>query len=69
MTEEIPKQVPREVRQEIAALKKPWHIVKKRDHYFLHIDGIPRICIANNSSKASDYQIMKALTRIRKVGQ
>ena len=69
MTEEIPKQVPREVRQEIVALQKPWHIVKKRDHYFLHIDGVPKICIANNSSKTSGYQIMKALARIRKVGQ
>lgn len=69
MTETIPKQVAREVRQAIAALDRPWRIVKKRDHYFLHIEGVPRVCIANNSSKTTDYQIMKALERIRKVKQ
>ena len=67
MTETIPKQVPREIRQEIAALRMPWRIVKKRDHYFLHIEGMPRICVASNSSKATDYQIMKSLERIKKV--
>ena len=69
MTEVIPKQVPREVRQELSELQQPWRIVKKRDHYFLLIDGMDKICVASNSSKATDYQIMKALDRIRKAKQ
>ena len=64
---DLPKQIDREVRREIAALDRPWRIVKKRDHYFLQVEGQPMICVAGNSSKRNDYQTNKTLERIRKL--
>ena len=63
---DLPKQVDRKVRRELAALDRPWELIKKRDHYFVRIDGGSKICVANNSSKATDYQTKKTLERIRK---
>lgn len=63
---ELPKQIDKEVRREIAALDRPWKLVKKRDHYFLQIEDAPMICVANNSSKRNDWQINKTLEAIRK---
>jgi hypothetical protein len=64
---ELPKQIDREVRREIAALDRPWKLVKKRDHYFLQVEDEPMICVANNSSKRNDWQVNKTLERLRKL--
>lgn len=64
---DLPKQIDKRVRREIAALTRPWRLVKKRDHYFLQIEDRPMICVANNSSKCNDWQINKTLEAIRKV--
>jgi len=64
---ELPKQIDREVRREIAALDRPWKLVKKRDHYFLHVEDEPMICVANNSSKRNDWQVNKTLEQLRKL--
>lgn len=64
---DLPKQIDREVRREIAALNRPWRLVKKRDHYFVQIEDRPMICVANNSSKRNDWQINKTLEAIRKI--
>ena len=66
MTDPLPKQIDKRVRRELAALDRPWQLVKKRDHYFVQIEDQPMICVANNSSKRNDYQTSKALERIRK---
>jgi hypothetical protein len=66
MTDPLPKQIDREVRREIAALDRPWRIIKKRDHYFLQIEDQPMICVANNASKRNSWQINKTLEAIRK---
>ena len=66
MTDPLPKQIDKRVRRELAARDRPWRLVKKRDHYFVQIEDQPMICVANNSSKRDDYQINKALERIRK---
>ena len=63
---DLPKQIDREVRRELATLDRPWRVVKKRDHYFLQIEDRPMICIANNASKRNAWQTSKALERIRK---
>jgi len=63
---DLPKQVDRRVRRELATLDRPWKLIKKRDHYFVLIGDAPMICVANNSSKATDYQTAKTLERIRK---
>lgn len=63
---DLPKQIDREVRREIAALTRPWKLVKKRDHYFLQIEDQPMICVANNSSKRNSWQVNKTLEAIRK---
>ena len=63
---DLPKQIDKRVRREIAALDRPWKLVKKRDHYFLQIEGQPMICVANNSSKRNSWQVNKTLERIRK---
>ena len=64
---EIPRQVDKKVRRAIAALDQPWEVVKKRDHYFLHIGDRPRICIGGNSSgKASMWQVRRVLEDIQK---
>jgi hypothetical protein len=55
------------VRREIAALDRPWKLVKKRDHYFLHVEDEPMICVANNSSKRNDWQVNKTLEQLRKL--
>lgn len=62
----LPKQIDKRVRREIAALTRPWRLVKKRDHYFVQIEGRPMICVANNSSKHSDWQVNKTLEALRK---
>ena len=64
---ELPKQIDREVRREIAALDRPWKLVKKRDHYFLQVEDQPMICVANNSSKRNDWQVNKTLEQLRKL--
>lgn len=63
---EIPKQIDRRVRREIAALDQPWELVKKKDHYFLQIEDQPLLCVASNSSKDSEWQVNKTLNRLRK---
>ena len=63
---DLPQQVDRRVRRELAALDRPWKLVKKRDHYFVLIGDEPMICVANNSSKQDGYQTAKTLERIRK---
>ena len=63
---DLPKQIDKDIRREIAALDRPWKLVKKRDHYFLQIEDHPVICVANNSSKRNAWQTTKTLERIRK---
>jgi len=63
---DLPKQIDRRVRRELAALDRPWRLVKKRDHYFVQIENLPMICVANNASKQSDWHTKKALERIKK---
>jgi hypothetical protein len=63
---ELPKQIDKEVRRALAALDRPWKLIKKRDHYFLQIEDQPMICVANNSSKRNDWQVSKTLESIRK---
>lgn len=63
---DLPRQIDKRVRREIAALTRPWRLVKKRDHYFLQIEDQPMICVANNSSKCKDWHTMKTLESIRK---
>ena len=63
---DLPPQIDRRVRKELKKLRKPWEVVKKRDHYFVKIGTGALICIANNSSRSTDYQTMKTLDRIRK---
>jgi hypothetical protein len=64
---DIPKQVDKRVRQEIAGLNRPWRLIKKRDHYFLQVENEPFICVANNSSKQNEWQIRRAIEEIRKL--
>lgn len=63
---DLPRQIDRRVRREIAALTRPWRLVKKRDHYFLQIEDQPMICVGNNSSRRNDWQANKTLEAIRK---
>jgi hypothetical protein len=63
---DLPRQIDRRVRREIAALTRPWCIIKKRDHYFLQIEDGPLLCVANNSSKRNDWQINKNIENIRR---
>lgn len=63
---EIPRAVDQRVRRAIAALEVPWHIVKKRDHYFLHIEGRPMICISGNRSKEKEHLVKLALKTLEK---
>lgn len=65
---DLPKQIDRRIRREIASLTQPWTVVKKRDHYFLHVADHPPVCIGNNASKAKDYNTMKTLENLRKLG-
>jgi hypothetical protein len=64
---DIPKQIDKRVRQEIAGLNRPWRVVKKRDHYFLQVEDEPLICVASNSSKRNEGLIRKAIAGIRKI--
>ena len=64
---DLPKQIDRRVRREIAALTRPWELVKKGDHYFIKVEGSPLICVANNSSKTNDWQTNKTLERLKKL--
>ena len=63
---DLPRQIDRRVRREIATLTRSWQIVKKRDHYFLQIEDQPMICVANNASKCKDWHVLKTLEAIRK---
>lgn len=66
---DLPKQIDKKVRREIAALTRPWKLVKKRDHYFLQIEDQPLICVANNSSKANDWLVKRTLEELRRVNR
>lgn len=64
---DIPSQIDRRVRRAIAALDRPWQIIKKRDHYFLQVEDAPLICVGNNSSKRNDWKTARALDDISKL--
>jgi hypothetical protein len=64
--DEIPPQIPREVRKELKKLRKPWEMVKKKDHYFVKIGDDNLICIGNNGSKTKRYEVMRTVNRLRK---
>lgn len=64
---DLPKQIDKRVRREIAALDRPWQLVKKRDHYFVRVEGCPMVCVASNSSKRNDWQVNKTIEEIRKL--
>lgn len=68
---DLPKQIDKRVRREIAALDQPWRLVKKRDHYFVQVEGHPMICVANNSSrrKQSEWIINRTVEDLRKLRQ
>ena len=63
---DLPPQVDRRIKKALKALDVPWRLIKKKDHYFVQIGDTSLICVANNSSRATDYQIKKTLDRIRK---
>ena len=62
----LPKQIDRRIRRAIQALDRPWELTKKRDHYFLRIEGKSLICVASNSSKHNDWQVNRTIEAIRK---
>lgn len=64
--DDLPSQVDRRVRKELKKLRKPWEVVKKRDHYFVKIGEDALICIGANSSKPNCRQTMRTIHRIRK---
>lgn len=64
---DLPKQIDKRVRRAIVALDLPWEVVKKRNHYFLHVTNKPPICVANNSSRIDDWETQKTLSRIKKI--
>jgi len=41
--------IDKQIRQLLAQVAKPYQIVKKRDHYFLHVPGHRPIIIAGNT--------------------
>ena len=41
--------IDKQVRQLLDQVAKPYQIIKKRDHYFLHVPGYRPIIIAGNS--------------------
>lgn len=63
---DLPRQIDKRVRRELAALDRPWRLAKKRDHYFVQIEDRPMICVANNSSRRNSWQTNKTLEAIRK---
>ena len=63
---EIPKQIDREVRRAIAALKTPWELVKKRDHYILRVNG-RQIVVGGNSSTEKTYLVKRTLQELRRI--
>lgn len=68
---DLPRQIDKRVRREIAALDRPWELVKKRDHYFVRVEGHPMVCVANNASrrKQSEWTINRTVEEIRKLRQ
>lgn len=64
---DIPRQVDKKVRQEITNLNRPWQVIKKRDHYFLHAEGKPPICLASNASKQNEWLVRRSIEKIRKL--
>jgi len=64
---DLPRQIDRRVRQEIAGLNRPWRVIKKRDHYFLQVEDKPLICVANNSSRQNEWMLRRTIEEIRKV--
>ena len=58
--------IAREVKEVLGTLPNNFHVVKKRDHYFLY-DGTTRVaCVGNNASSARDYQTKMTLHNIQK---
>lgn len=64
---DIPRQVDKRIREELASLSVDWTVVKKRDHYFLHVNGERVCCIAGNSSKNNDFLLRRTIEKIRRL--
>ena len=64
----IPRQINKEVRRAIVALKTPWELVKKRDHYILRING-RQIVVGGNSSTDKGYLVKRTLEEIKRSRQ
>lgn len=66
MTDRLPRQIDRRIRQALASINEPWELVKKRDHYFVRFADGGWVCVANNSSKTNDWQVNKTIEELRK---
>lgn len=63
----LPRHIDRNVLRAMKQLDIPWVVEKRRNHYFLVVDGCPAICISGNSSKPNTFLVQKSLRSIRKL--
>lgn len=56
----------KDIRRLIGELRQPYQIVKRRDHYFLHVPGHRPIIIAGNS-KSTHRRVVETAHDLEKI--
>jgi hypothetical protein len=59
--------IDKRIREALREVAQPYTLIKKRDHYFVHIGAHPPICVGSNASRETDFAVAKAIRRIKKV--
>jgi hypothetical protein len=65
----LPRHISRRVMQALEKLERPWTVVKKRDHYFVKIEGGPTVCIGGNNSKENAFLVERTLKHLEKLSK
>jgi hypothetical protein len=56
----------KDIRRLIGELRQPYQIVKRRDHYFLHVPGHKPIIVAGNS-KSTHRRVVETAHDLEKI--
>jgi hypothetical protein len=58
--------IDKDIRRLIGELRQPYQIIKRRDHYFLHVPGHKPIIVAGNS-KSTHRRVVETAHDLEKI--
>lgn len=67
---DLPRHIPKQVKNALRTLDCDWRIERKRNHYFVVVPGAEPVCIGGNSSPKhqSTFLMRRTLDKLSKLG-